>query len=573
MNRTDLTPIADRILSLLIITSLVAVPLPLVQAQDAPALYPLDEIQLLRGDLHEVEVSQLERVSITDPDIADISDADADSVTVIAKQAGQTVLFIWDSKGKRNIVVRVIDEELGLVKARVEYLLRSAGIEGVTVEESPYEGKVIVSGKIRPYQQLDYEKIIEPFADRVVNVASEELGDDLIQIDMQITELNTTLNKNMGILWGNATNGSDNNDLFFNFPETLPDQDGSIGDLFKIGDFHRTSAILATVNLLVERGEGRILSKPRLVVVSGKEASFLVGGEIPIKSTTIDSTGGGTITENVTFKEYGVSMNITPALRKGKIDILLNVQISDIDAANAVGSDVAFITREAETNLYLDDGQTIVLAGLIKKNTSETVKKVPILGDIPFLGALFRNKRNPAPNSETELVISLTPRVISKKAGETVAQKPAPIQVQSQKSPADMSGRTVYSTREEKPVISKSAQTTHVPVAEDKSGYVQNVQRRISEAISYPFEAQEKGWEGVVKLRLVVLRNGMLDEVTLLGSSGYETFDRDAVNTARILSPFEPFPAEITEDNLEITVPIVYSQRSYLDNVVNRPQI
>ena len=535
-----------------------------------------NETQILKGDVLAIPTKALTRISVTDPLIVDITDAKPEQVTLIGKEPGQTVVFIWDETGKRTIVVRVVAEDLSLVRARIQALLESAGISGVTVRENVYEGKVVLVGDVPDEKIETLQKVIDPFADKVINFVKKEEVVDLIQIDMQVTELATTLTKELGVDWSTGGVGTA---LTPGWQETLPPQTGELRDLFKIGDFARTNALLATVNALIKEGKARILSKPRLVVMNGKEATLLVGGEIPIKSITTNSSGG-TSTQNTEFKEYGVSMAITPTLKDGKVDVVLNVQISDIDSSKPTGNDVAFLTRSAQTQLLLDDKQTIVLAGLIKKRTSEVVSKVPLLGSIPVLGALFRSRKTPVGNEDTEVVISLTPTVIrtSKKVEATALSKMStyvvPVVETRSVEPAfseeplwaDKDGRN----DEELPVITKNIATVPVTVPENLRPYALAVQQKISSAIAYPYEAQQNGWQGTVKLGLVIKQDGTLSDVYVKESSGYDVFDQDALNTAQILAPYAPFPENMREGEIAIALPIVYSLDSFLKNVAKR---
>lgn len=588
------------------------------------------ELNILKGELATLKVYSLTRLSISDPHIADVASADAEKLLIIGKNIGQTPFFIWDEKGKRTIMVRVYEENLAQLKVRIETLLKAAGLEGVTVQENKYEGKVMFSGQLRDDKFVEFSNIVSPFSSRTVNLVIQEANEDLIQIDMQIAELSTSLQKSLGFDWTTGSNSS----LKFTYTEAIPKAADQLGRFIKIGDFTRTSALLLTINNLIEEGKGRILSKPKLVVVSGKQASFQVGGQIPIRTTT--TTGaGGVATESVSFKDYGVTMNITPTIRSGKVDITLSVTVSDIDAANKVNNDVAFTTRSAQTQLFLEDQQTIVLAGLIKSTRTQTVKKIPFLGSLPIIGMVFRSRSNPAADADTEVVISLTPTIIrsaEKQAAQAAkaakAAAPAPVeetkmstndaadvpekaeskflkdvdQEIAQDSPSTESSATAGSGSGDD--IAEPAQESSVPdeavvaglekvdmpdkdqtdasaagAATEEQGatldlkieeggatatttsYAQTIQKKISEAISYPYEALEKGWEGTVKLTLKVLKDGTLDEVTVKESSGHDAFDKDALNTAQILSPFDPFPPELELNEIILTVPIIYSQK------------
>ncbi|MBI3618080.1 MAG: TonB family protein [Candidatus Omnitrophica bacterium] len=561
------------------------------------------EVYLIKGELVSLTADGLERISITDPEVADILKADEEEILMVGKIAGQTTLFIWDKQGKRALLVHVFSQDLELIKERLEALFKVADINEATVEIDGREGKVVISGDIPKYKKEQFSQIVDKFSDDVLNLAKDEEIDDLIQIAVQITELSSTLSKSLGVNW---TTGSSKT-LSFAYPETLPDLNGSPKDYFKIGDFERTSALLATVNALIARGKARVLSQPKLVVKNGGEASFLVGGEIPIRTTTTNQSGG--TQENVSFREYGISMNITPEIRKEKIDITLNVEISDIDASNAVGSNVAFTSRSAQTKLYLDNGQTIVLAGLIKQNRSEAVNKVPFLGDIPIVGLFFRNKSNPSADTDQELVIVLTPTILERNRGKTPvaavqkvkaeetsakeaesivqevkADSPAPPlagPAQQNDAPAPPAVVETEAQTEAEAAVSVVAEPIISNVVPDVPAlpepvtstaasfppaspsnideYVQAVQQKISQAIVYPQEAERAGWEGTVKLSLLILSDGTLATAMIGESSGHEIFDQYTLNTAKNLAPYSSFPPNVDLRELTVTIPVVYS--------------
>ncbi len=517
----------------------------------------VDEINMILGELTQLKVYSLTRLSMTDPEIADVVDADDSQILLIAKNTGQTPLFIWDEYGKRVVMVNVSGTELKSIANRIQTLLNDAELNLVYINVNPVEGKVVLTGRVPEYKQIIFEDIIAAFDEHIISLVEEHDIEDLVQIDVQITELSTTLTKSLGIDWfaaGGDTgdSGSGGGPLKLSYGESIPEFDGSVGDFFKIGDFRRADSLVATVNALLEEGMGRILSQPKLVVLSGEEASFLIGGEIPIRTTT---SSGDSVQENVEFKEYGVGMTITPTIRKDKIDVLLNIEISDIDAANAVGEDVAFTTRSASSQLFLDDGQTIVLAGLIQQRTAEQIKKVPYLGEIPILGLMFRSKSTPTPDLDTELVISLTPYRIDTGLNPLTAEEKKRMAEQPR-----VSTRAVPEMDDmgKKPSTAAVATATS-RIPDEMRDYVREVQRKISQQIVYPREAREFGWEGTVKLGLHILNDGTLAYALVKESSGHEVFDDYALNTAKNSAPYSSFPSNSDLQELNITIPIVYS--------------
>ena len=379
-----------------------------------------NEVYLFRGDLVALKVYSLTRIAISSPDIVDISSADVNEVLLIGKKVGTTQIFIWDELGKRQVIASVLSEDLDLVIARIQKLFKSANIDGVSLERNNYEGKVVLSGKVPSEKYNDFKAVVDKFGNNVVNLVKEQKIEDLIQIDAQITEINTTLEKTMGVDW--ATSVKDSPGIVIPYKEAKPNSlDGSVKDWFKIGKFSRQENLAFTLQMLIAEGKARVLSKPSIVMTNGETASLLVGGEIPI-STTSTAAAGGTISTNVSFKSYGINLNVTPVIRDNKIDLTVNVNVRDIDDSTPItsgGNSVAFVTRSAKTKVFLEDGETTVIAGLIKQNQSEKVKRIPFLSKIPIAGMLFRN--NVSPKKDTELVITITPKIYKGEQEEAAA--------------------------------------------------------------------------------------------------------------------------------------------------------
>jgi pilus assembly protein CpaC len=507
-----------------------------------------DEVSMIKGELTTVNVHEMTRVSITDPDVADIIDADSENLLIVGKKIGQTALFIWDDEGKRTLTVYVNNQNLYTIKDRIRKLLDSADIHEIKLKTNEQEGKVVISGEVPDHKRDLFDQIIEQFEEDTIDLVIDEKIEDLVQIDMQITELNTTLSESLGIDW--TTGGREG--IAPNYEEDVPANDGHIRDFFKIGEFGRTGQLIAAVNALISEGKARILSKPKLVVISGEEASFLVGGEVPIRTTTFSDTGSSQ--ENVEFKEFGISMTITPTIKKKRVDIIMNLEVSEIDASTAtsVSEDVAFSTRSASTHLYLDDAQTIILAGLIKHTENRSVNRIPFISNIPVFGLLFRSRSTVVPDLEQELVIALTPHILAQ-ANSPNSKNASKEAQQAAQQQAARSRSLSYQ---------RPAAPYYLGVPKEMTGYVRDVQERISRSIAYPAEAQRYGWEGTVKVGMLILNDGTLAFALVKESSGHDVFDEVALNTAKQLAPFTAFPSDTDLQELNMTIPIVYS----LDN-------
>ena len=165
---------------------------------------------------------------------------------------------------------------------------------------------------------------------------------------------------------------------------------------------------------LSNKGLFQSLAEPNLIATNGKEASFLAGGEYPYP---VVQSGSGTNSVTITFKEFGVRLSFTPTVLGGDlIHLKVKPEVSSLDFANAVVIDgfrvPALSTRRTETEVELRDGQTFAIAGLMNNTLTNTMSKIPGIGDIPILGLLFKSKAHQ--KNQTELVVMITPTIIKK---------------------------------------------------------------------------------------------------------------------------------------------------------------
>lgn len=163
----------------------------------------------------------------------------------------------------------------------------------------------------------------------------------------------------------------------------------------------------AKINALVSNGNAKILSQPKVVTVNGKEARILVGDRIPVQTSTV---ANGTTSTSTTYVETGIKLAYTPVVgADGQITAKVHTEVSTPQLVSDI-KQYQITTREAETNVRMKDGETLVIGGLIGSQQSKTVSKIPLLGDLPILGSLFKNVSNSG--SEAEIVIFLTARVV-----------------------------------------------------------------------------------------------------------------------------------------------------------------
>src|SRR5580698_1026641 len=240
------------------------------------------------------------------------------------------------------------------------------------------------------------------------------LSTSQIDIKVYVLEVDKTAQSNLGIsLFGaQAVTGQAAPNLvppLFPFLET-PSLPGS-GLGFTIQPFYRTTTLAPTLNLLMQEGHARVLSSPSLVTTSGNKATFLVGGQIPV----VTSTGLGVV--NVQYKDYGVQLNVTPSiLGNGSVDAVIAPEVSDLDYANAVivsGFTIpALKVSQLSTDVITRPGESIMLGGLVRRLETRTISKIPLLSDIPILGKLFTSTAYQ--HNQSDVVFVMTPEIVTR---------------------------------------------------------------------------------------------------------------------------------------------------------------
>ncbi len=176
--------------------------------------------------------------------------------------------------------------------------------------------------------------------------------------------------------------------------------------------------VQALINILASENRVQILSSPRLIVRDGQSASINVGTEIPLITTQATNADevDSRLVQNIQYRSTGITLNVTPVINgRGNVALQIAQNFSEAGENTLSGVDSpTILNRSIQTNVVADDGQMIILGGLISENNSQAETRVPVLGEIPLLGALFRTQS--ASTTRTELVVMLTPRLMRKRA-------------------------------------------------------------------------------------------------------------------------------------------------------------
>lgn len=199
----------------------------------------------------------------------------------------------------------------------------------------------------------------------------------------------------------------------FKWNESIVFSEGTPNMPFRLGLPSRNTNLQLIINTLVNEGKARILAQPTLVAMNGQTAKFTAGGQFPVQSSS--GTGADRVSR-IEWKEFGVKLDITPRVEgTDTIGLTLKAEVSNIDKANGIVEPDGIVVpgiglRVADTTVMLKDGETLVIAGLMQESQQEVVSKIPVLGDIPGFGALFRSTQ--IERKQNELVFILTPSIL-----------------------------------------------------------------------------------------------------------------------------------------------------------------
>ncbi len=270
-----------------------------------------------------------------------------------------------------------------------------------------------------------WEAIIEvdPDTKSLIVIADEETNEQIkkiiehldrpvLQVLIKVLFLEVTHNDDFDLgIEGSFTHGRSN-------PNTLQSFFGLSGETR--GGFYRIleDDLEVTMRAISEVGSLEVLSRPSIMTRNNEEATITVGQEVPfINNSRV--TSDGQVINTVIYEDIGIILRVTPYITEdGKVEMDLSPEISTLTGDTVPISDTinspVFAKRSADTRVVIPDGKTVVIGGMIEDNKTESVRKVPLLGDIPLLGMAFR--RTVKTNSKTELLIFLTPHIVEGEA-------------------------------------------------------------------------------------------------------------------------------------------------------------
>ncbi|GGX86268.1 hypothetical protein GCM10007386_16340 [Pseudoduganella dura] len=387
---------------------------------------PVPEIELFVGESRVFPTPGVARIAVGNGNILSASALDGKETIVFGNGIGVSSLFVWNEDGRyQRIKVTIVPGETPRVTREVASFLRH--IPNATA--SVVGDKVIVEGE--ELSDIDREKVAE-LAKRypqIVNFTSPIGWEQTVLMDVKVVEFPRNELRELGLKW-NPTGGGAIGAIWAPINRgynggrqidiTSPtNQQPPIGNIDKSqgvtlpGSLSIMSAVNAglnaQLNALEQNGTAAILAEPQLSTRSGGKSSFLAGGEFPYAVSNDNGT-------SIFFKPYGIKLDIEPKVgRNGVIRAMIDSEVSSLDTSvNSGIGGPALLTRRTQTEFNVRSGETIVLSGLLQRTTGKDIDQVPLLGNIPVLGALFRSKRYQ--NRETELVVFVTPTVVDTRA-------------------------------------------------------------------------------------------------------------------------------------------------------------
>jgi pilus assembly protein CpaC len=393
------------------------------------------------------------RVSISNPDIAELNIISPTELLINGKKVGNTTLIVWNTQGKVTFFDVIVTGDIARLQDQIK---EAAPQDDVSAEMAA--DTIVLSGHARNQQTIDKVvklaqayavaseiKTTTTYSGGVATEKSESSGKVINQIiideaqqvmlEVKVAQIDKSKLKELGLSWlvkgfsaegfsnliaapqsGGTTSSGGTTIQQFGGGEGIGGAAPGLGsfdplDPFQLGVSYFPSGIGVVLKAMSEKGYSKVLAEPNLLVRSGEIGKFHVGTKVPIQ--TVTGTGGNQ-TVGITYEDVGIRLNFKPeVLETGAIRIKIDpAEVSAITRFLTFQGIVApeIDTRTVSTSVDLRDGESLILAGLLSEEMKKNIQKVPVLGDIPILGALFRNSSDEL--TQKELVFFITPKLV-----------------------------------------------------------------------------------------------------------------------------------------------------------------
>ncbi len=369
----------------------------------------------------------MERVSIGLGGFAEVTAVGPNEVLVNGKAPGETTLIIWQDDGSKLYYDVSVRPSRFLGNSRLELAERQINEElpGQNISLSLQDDTLFLRGKVRDLTNAERAFSIASTSGKAVNLLYVDVPPQEPQILLKVKfasvdrNLSTQLGSNLFGTGAANTIGSVSTGQFS--PPTIPgvstgsgSASATLSDALNLFLFRPDLNLGATIKLLESRGLLEVLAEPNMLAQNGKEASFLAGGEFPFPVVQ-GSTGGGSAAVTIQFREFGVRLGFVPTITpRGSISLRVAPEVSALDFTHGLtvnGFAVPALTvRKLDTSIELKEGQTFALGGLLDNRVTDTLEKIPFIGDLPVIGKFFQSRSRNKEN--TELLVLVTPELV-----------------------------------------------------------------------------------------------------------------------------------------------------------------
>jgi pilus assembly protein CpaC len=344
---------------------------------------------------------------VADPKIADAQPVTDQSLYIVGMALGRTTVNLYSATDRRP--VGLIEVEVSVDTADISRSI-NAVVPGANVQVGTSNGRVRLSGTVADVASMNKVLMIvsQYSTDPIINTITLNAVQQ-VNLEVRILEATRNAGRELGITVGGSVGA-----VRVSTGGEIPGS-GSLSQ-FMTSILGGGVSIDIAIKALESKGLVRTLAEPNLTTLSLESASFLAGGQVPVR--VADGSGNTTLQ----YKDFGVKLNFTPVvLSDDRIQIRLAPEVSDISGFTA-GGDPIFSTRNLDSTIELRDGQSFSVAGLMQSSNRKVQNQLPWVGEIPVLGALFRSSSYQ--KNETELVVIVTPRLMRPSVPGQVAATP-----------------------------------------------------------------------------------------------------------------------------------------------------
>jgi pilus assembly protein CpaC len=384
----------------------------------------------------------ISRIAVTNPAVADATVVQPREILIDGKAPGTISLIVWGATNREQYDL-VIEPGVTTLEQQLRGLFPGEDIQvGVTDEA------VVLSGKVSSNQvMLKVGEIAKASSSKlkVINMLQLPGGSESQQVLLQVrfAEVNRRAIKELGASWFTGPTGVNNtlgrlttqqfaapgfDKLKYSkensdFGSDVKSAEGefTFSDFLNLFLFSEKFDLGVMIRALQSKGFLQSLAEPNLIAYNGQEASFLAGGEFPVPIVQ-----GVTNAVSIMFKEFGIKLNFVPTIAGDTIRLRVKPEVSSLDFANGItfaGFRIpSLITRRADTDVELRDGQSFAIAGLLNNLSQDDEAAIPILSSLPVIGPLFKSKTDRA--ERTELMVLITPRLVKPLNPDEVPQLP-----------------------------------------------------------------------------------------------------------------------------------------------------